>query len=77
MFYVIMNTTNKERGNKKMFEEYCGEMSIRNWIEAHPECTIGAEVAEGYGDGWYDLDEVLDETKFCVWYNDNYAEFAI
>lgn len=60
-----------------MFEEYSGEMTIRDWIEAHPDYIVDTEVAEGYGDGWYDLDEVLDETEFRVWYNDNHAEFAI
>jgi hypothetical protein len=75
---MCYNKYNKERkGQIKMFEQYNGEMSIREWIEAHPNCTIDTDVAEGYGDGWFNLNDVLDETEFRVWYNDNYAEFSI
>ena len=60
-----------------MFEQYNGEMSIKDWIEAHPDYIADTDVAEGYGDGWFNLNDVLDETAFSVWYNDNYAEFLI
>ena len=30
-----------------MFEQYNGEMSIRDWIEAHPDYIADTDVAEG------------------------------
>ena len=44
-------------------------MTVREWLEQHPEATVG-EIGEGYGDGWMSVEDALDEEIRDVWYDE-------
>lgn len=60
-------------------EEYTDDITIQEWIDAHPDYEVDDTVCEGYGDGYIDIEQVLDETDFEVFIDEeeHYAEFAI
>ena len=60
-------------------EEYNGEIIIGEWLEQHPQYSYNDQVCEGYGDGWIDIELVLDEDQFEVCVNEEllYVEFYV
>lgn len=44
-------------------------MTVREWLEQHPEAIV-EEIWEGYGDGWAAIEDALDEEIRDVWYDE-------
>ena len=61
------------------FEVYEGTITIGEWIEQHPQYDYDDQVCEGYGDGWIDIELMLDEDHFEVFINEDLlsAEFSV
>ena len=57
---------------------YRNSITIREWMEQNPEIVVDENVTEGYGDGYYMLEEVLDEDYFTIYlYEDGTADITI
>ena len=52
--------------------------TIREWLAEHPEAIIADNmIGEGYGDGWCQVEDVLDEEIRNVYYNEETHEAEI
>ena len=45
-------------------------MTVREWLEQHPEAIIEKEIWKWDGDGWMSVKEALDEEIRKVWYDE-------